>query len=403
MTYLNYFQFDDDPFLNTGEPKYKFRIKKQWKVFKKILDICYVDHKVSFVYGKEGVGKTFVANELKKILEKSKSVTMYNSKSSKNLEETIKNSLKKSNSIGKKLVFIIDEYEDLLKTEKDFLEKNISDKFLKKNNLNIVIFSKEPIGYIWERDKLTKTRFKISSMGMFEGYSYTNYMIEKSKSLNSWRKRFPKWFVLLISAMSNGRVKFVNRLASEAIKNAYKKKRHRASVRGLLGYFSEDTRILRTNLSERFKQLFIIITSFFLLIEMHSIMKDKLYKQKVFNITQEIDSEFNLEEEINQEIEKIEKIEKKKTAKKSPVKKIIKKEVVKRTATRKQISETNGDVYVLVQSGDSFGKIAKEMKLSSNKLKELNGQISNVGNISIGQKIYIKRNSTIDKIKKEEE
>lgn len=400
MTYLNYFQFDEDPFLNAGEPKYKFRIQKQWKVFKNILDICYEDNKISFVYGKEGVGKTFVASELKKILDKSKNVVMYNSRSSKNLEDCIGTSLKQSRVLKKKLVFIIDEYEGLLKTEKDFLESKISENFLKKNNINIVIFSREPVGYIWEKDKLTKVRFRIPSMRIWESYLYTNYMIEKSKSLNSWRKRFPKWFVLFITAIANGRVKFVNILASEAIKNAYKKKRHRASVRGILGYFSEDTRILRTNLSERFKQLFIIITFFFFFIEMHSIMSDKLYKQKVFNITQEIENEFSIEDEIH-------KVQdggvKKPVVKKTKKKKVITKSKPK-PVERKKITEDNGDIYVLVKSGDSFDKIAREVKIAAKELEKINTQIPYVGNLNIGQKIFIKRSlvEKVEEIKKED-
>lgn len=317
MNFLEFFKLDKIPFKLSGEPSFRYRFYDQMMVIHSVVNFIKKNSGTYFVLGKEGVGKTFVANEIYDNINFSQKTFFFKGSGLKSIKESFKSFFNIpaeiisdkgvinyfiDNMENHESTIIVDDYQDLTGKEYDFVDY-LSKVFANKENginSSFIIFSKTPPSDILKKNISKKARIKrISS---FISLRYIKTMIKNTLSLDGNSNIFSLADRLLIVFFSAGRIKFLNIICSDLMHKAYNKGIYRISYKDFLHFIKSESYIFKVAIGHRFKQLFWVITFVFLVLMGKDIIEDKIKTQTDFELKLEIEQELK---DMQKELQKV--------------------------------------------------------------------------------------------------
>ncbi len=289
MNIQNNFTLDDIPFVdvdfnNLSTLRYISYTKQQSRIIQDVIANIYNTDRgngkyICHIYGQYGTGKSFILRELERFLKQRKARVLYYT-----AEQWTKDKKKYSN-IQKGIYdfIIIDDIDKIKKTDISQFEE-----IVKMNNTKFIISSdKRNIDYINSKNL---DRHKISSLSVFETYSYINNNVYINRAISTIDNKqiFSFLSKFIIYLLSVGLLRNINKIAFYCLDKATQEKKDSISIRIFINYLQNNISFLRNTLVlfiKYFFLVFVIITVFILSKEIYL----KANKARFDRIKQEIE------------------------------------------------------------------------------------------------------------------
>lgn len=272
MNYLEFFHFDNHPFVGDENINYFYPKKHFLKIIDEMVKFCRFKSGIFIIIGNSGVGKTIVLNKILEAIENNdfvihirlgerteilKSIAKRIGSDCKNISDILVK-LTKTYTDGKNVIIAIDNAEYLSKDELISLDSLIkvipSLKIIlcgqrmlnKKLNQNVV----KPI-----KKNIVKT-FRIKRFSVFSAMKYLLYIEKNALALSQYKRVFSAPAVFLISLVANRSIKQLNLVAEKSLLNAFYRQSPKVYMRDVFRTLKENFDVVKYNIYQKIQKLF---------------------------------------------------------------------------------------------------------------------------------------------------
>lgn len=324
MSILNFFKFIKEPFPESKHPDYIFAPRNYKRIVKNINVKLREKSGVSFLVGKEGMGKTFFIDLIGKqvsindifikITAKKKNYDVFEDIAGllnlkKGSADIIAGKLVEYQNKGKNVVLAIDDADNLSVEQ----IKKVENLFEINSNLRILFSVKSYIKFDkWLSENniifLNKTPSAIIRLSRFTYQDTKNFiksLVKDAKIKVTNNTHFTKPAMYLIAFLSSGRVKNIYELCGLSLKEAYNEQTKIINIFHVLKSLKKSK---LTPIKKVMKKTGIIIGAIFvgvLVLYFSVLYSNYLYKQKTLKVRQELEQNLSIKDVLEQERKKI--------------------------------------------------------------------------------------------------
>jgi len=291
MNYLDFFHFDNHPFVSDENVNYFFPKKSFLKIISEITELCRFKAGIFIIKGNAGVGKTII---LKKILdnvsnndftlfikseEKTDILKIIANKlgaDSKNINDVL-SKLSNIYTKGKNVIIAVDDVEKLSKEE----YINLYSLIQVLPNLKIILCGKKGLYKQLHQKALQNIKsyivkkVKIQHFSIFTAMKYISYMEKNALALSQYKKVFSWFSVLTIAVLTNVNIKNTNFIAEQSLLNAFNNKKNKVGVKDVLIVVRKNLDLVKYNVYHKFQKAFFYMLLIFSLYYVGKIILDR--------------------------------------------------------------------------------------------------------------------------------
>ena len=321
MNYLDFYHFDNHPFIVNKLPEYFFKRKSFVNIMEQMLKLCRIYNGVYIIQGGVGIGKSLLLEKLYNatcntdisilinMTEKTDILKIISNKlkfSSKSID-TITNNFTNFHEKGKNIILFLDDVHKC-----NLQQFNIIGNLILKMPFLKIILTGENIYPIIKFFKLKNIKsnlvkkYDIKKITIIESIKYLNFMISNALAIKQYKKILPFKIILLIAFLSDGNINTINKLTNDTLVNGFTNSHKKIKLKDLLLAISNNKRQIGKHIFYKIKRLISIFVICLLLYFSIKIITDRYNLIETIKIKKEIfKKELFLQKQQNSETEKM--------------------------------------------------------------------------------------------------
>ncbi len=268
MNYLDFYHFDNQPFMINEAPKYFFKRKSFIKIMEQMLKFCRIYSGIYIIEGSEGGGKSLLLQKLYNSCINNDISLIINITEKIDILQVIANKLKlTSKNIevgdltnfyekGKNIILFFDDIHNC-----NLTQFNIIGNLIEKMPFLKIVLCGENIYSIIKAFKLEKIKknivkkYYLKKMSFIKSIKYLYFMIESAMAIKQYKKILSFKVAMLIAFLSEGNIHTINMLANDCLVSGCNNFNSKLKLNDLFMAISKNKKQVNKHIFHKIKKL----------------------------------------------------------------------------------------------------------------------------------------------------
>ncbi|MBR1544755.1 MAG: AAA family ATPase [Alphaproteobacteria bacterium] len=296
MNYLEFFHFDNHPFVSDEKINYFYPKKSYIKIINELVEFCRYKNGIFVIKGGVGVGKTVVLNKILEAIGNNDFPIFIKADEKTELLKVIANKLKiDSKNIsevlikladiyanGRNVIIAVDNAENLSKEE--YISLNSLIQVLP--NLRIILCGRGGLTKKLNQKTISPIKkhivkkYRLRPFSILQAMKYISYVEKNALALSQYKRVISKPALFVTALFSNRNIKNINFISEKVLIDAFYGKKQKVSVKNVYNVAKNNFDVVKYNIYHKFQKIFLLIL---LILSIYYVIKITVDRKDLIN------------------------------------------------------------------------------------------------------------------------